>query len=98
MAKESKIGVWSPKGDGVYGDIDGGFPLAVFDSTMENTVVMSPLNTFMSANQMTLMDENTGEKLVTFGPLNSIDTVGWSCVCVCGGGGGGGDDTIQMVV
>lgn len=75
MASKSKIGVWSPDGDGVYGDIDGGFPLVVFDSTMENTLVLSPLNTFMSANQMTFLDMTTGEKLITFGPLNSIDIV-----------------------
>lgn len=74
MAKDIKYGVWSPE-TGVYGDIDGGFPLVVFDSTMDNTVVLSPLSSFMSANQITFTDDQTGDKVLTFGPISSVNEV-----------------------
>ena len=70
-----KINKWSPDIP-VYGDIDGGFPLVVYDSDMENAVVMSPAGPdFMSANQATFTDSKTGEKMLTFGPLSSITEV-----------------------
>ena len=69
-----KIDKWSPDIP-VYGDIDGGFPLVVFDSEMENAVVMAPDADFMSANQATFTDPATGEKTLTFGPLSSITEV-----------------------
>ena len=70
-----KINKWSPDIP-VYGDIDGGFPLVVYDSDMENAVVMSPAGPdFMSANQATFTDSKTGEKMVAFGPLSSITEV-----------------------
>lgn len=34
----------------VYSNIDGGFPLAVFDKEMKNSLIISPLNTFMSSS------------------------------------------------
>lgn len=74
VAKDIKYGVWSPE-TGVYGDIDGGFPLVVFDSTMDNTVVLSPLSSFMSANQITFTDDQTGDKVLTFGPISSVNEV-----------------------
>ena len=74
VAKDIKYGVWFPE-TGVYGDIDGGFPLVVLDSTMDNTVVLSPMNSFMSANQITFTDDQTGDKVLTFGPISSVNEV-----------------------
>jgi hypothetical protein len=71
MARFMKIGRWSPDIP-VYSGIDGGFPLVVFDSAMENAVVMAPASDFMSANQATFTDDATGDKTLTFGPLSSI--------------------------
>ena len=74
VAAFMKIDKWSPDTP-VYGDIDGGFPLVVFDSEMENAVVMAPATDFMSANQATFTDPVTGEKTLAFGPLSSITEV-----------------------
>ncbi len=73
VANELKVGVWGK--DDVYSNIDGGFPLVVFDKAMTKAMVLSPLNTLMSANQMRFTDSNTKDKMVTFGPLNTIDMV-----------------------
>ena len=81
MIDSIKIGVWGH--DDVYGKLDGGFPLVVFDKAMSEAVVLSPLNTFMSANQMSFTDQNTKEKALTFGPLSSIDSVSDSCRLHC---------------
>ena len=69
-----KIDRWSPDIP-VYGDIDGGFPLVVYDSVMENAVVLAPGEEFMAANQATFTDDKTGEKTLAFGPLSSITEV-----------------------
>ncbi len=61
--------------DPVYSNVDGGFPLVVFDKAMSKAMVLSPLNTLMSANQMSFTDPTTKKNMVTFGPLNTIDTV-----------------------
>ena len=74
MAAFIKIDKWSPDVP-IYSDIDGGFPLVVYDSAMENAVVMAPASDFMSANQATFTDNRTGEKTLTFGPLSSITEV-----------------------
>ena len=68
------IDEWAP-GKVFGGQIDGGYPLAVFDSTMSLASVLSPLNTFMSANQYSFKDNQSGDTLITFGPMSSIDTV-----------------------
>lgn len=69
-----KFGKWS-KEDQVYGSIDGGLPLVVFDSSMQNAVVISPLTSFMSATQASFTTDVVSETMVGFGPLSSIDTV-----------------------
>ena len=74
MAANINIGKWSPSDD-IYGDVDGGFPLVVFDSKLENTVVLSPWNAFMAANQISFTDSTTGGKVLSFGPLGSITEV-----------------------
>ncbi len=76
MAAVLKYGKWSPSSS-IYGDIDGGFPLVVYDSQMENTVVLSPANLFMSASQNTFKDDKTGESVLTFGPISMVDKVSW---------------------
>ena len=60
------------------GQLDGGYPLVLFnmfDSLMTEASVLSPLNTFMSANQYSFKDDQSGDTFVTFGPMSSIDTV-----------------------
>ena len=74
VAAFMKLGKWSAD-TSIYGDIDGGFPLVVFDSEMENAVVLSPAGDFMAANQATFKNDKTGEKTLTFGPLSSITEV-----------------------
>ena len=68
-----KFGQWGK--DEVYGNLDGGLPLVVFDSSMEAAVVLSPLNSFMAATQTSFTNQATNETAITLGPLSSIDTV-----------------------
>ena len=49
--------------------------LVVFDKAMSKAMVLSPLNTLMSANQMSFTDSNTKKNMVTFDPPNTIDTI-----------------------
>ena len=37
--------------------------------------MLSPASTFMSANQYSFKDDQTGETVLTFGPMSSIDEV-----------------------
>ena len=69
-----EIAEWSPD-KGVYGNIDGGFPLVVFNADMDAALVLSPATTFMSATQYSFKDEQTDDTLITFGPMSSIDEV-----------------------
>ena len=57
--------------------MDGGFPLVVFNSAMDTALVLSPATNFMSANQYSFKDDQTGEfqTVLTFGPMSSIDEV-----------------------
>ena len=70
-----KFGLWSQGDDNVYSAMDGGFPLVFFDSTMTNAVVLSPLNSFMSATQTSFTNNMTKEEALTLGPLGSINDV-----------------------
>ena len=81
VAAFMKIDRWSPDIP-IYGDIDGGFPLCVYDMAMENAVVMAPTSEFMSVNQATFTNDVTGEKILAFGPLSSITEVR-SCILAC---------------
>ena len=85
VARFMKIDRWSPDVP-IYSNIDGGFPLVVYDSVMENAVVMAPASDFMSANQATFNNTTTGEKTLAFGPLSSITEVGRSGLRECGCG------------
>ena len=69
-----KIAEWTPD-KGVYGEIDGGFPLVVFNSAMDTTLVLSPASTFMSATQYSYKDSQTKDTIITFGPMSSINEV-----------------------
>ena len=69
-----EIAEWSPE-KGVYGKVDGGFPLVVFNADMDTALVLSPATTFMSATQYSFQDNQTNETIVTFGPMSSINEV-----------------------
>ena len=69
-----EIAQWTPE-NGVYGKVDGGFPLVVFNEDMDTAMVLSPATTFMSATQYSFKDENTNDTVITFGPMSSIDEV-----------------------
>ena len=75
MAKDIKIGKWSSTPEDIYGNVDGEFPLVVFNSAMDTALVLSPASTFISANQYSFKDVQTGETVLTFGPMSSIDEV-----------------------
>ena len=77
MAKDIKIGKWSSTLGDVYGNVDGGFPLVVFNADMDTALVLSPATSFMSATQYSFKDEQTNETVMTFGPMSSIDKVSY---------------------
>lgn len=64
----TKVDRWSPDTD-LYHNDDGGYPLVVFDSDMTNTVVLSPLNTFMTSSS-TYKSPSVG-----FGIISSVNDV-----------------------
>lgn len=70
--KASKVDQWAPDVE-IYHNDDGGYPLIVFDSSMTNTVVLSPFNTFMSASSTywKLADSS----YVGFGIISSVNEV-----------------------
>ena len=74
MTDSIEIVEWTPD-KGVYGKVDGGFPLVVFNSAMDTALVMSPASTFMSATQYNYQDNQTKDTIITFGPMSSINEV-----------------------
>ena len=63
--------------DKVYGNLDGGVPLVFFDRySFGNTMVMSPLDSFMDMNQATWTTAK-GEDVIGFGPIGSLKSVSW---------------------
>jgi hypothetical protein len=72
--RETKIEKWSSQTE-VYGDLDGGFPLVIFNEGMDTALVLSPATTFMSATQYSFKDPQTGDMTLTFGPMSSIEEV-----------------------
>ena len=70
---------WPPK-KGIYQSLDGGFPMTIFNEAMDITVVLSPATTFMSATVNSVEDDQTNETSVTFGPMSSIDEVGFTAI------------------
>ena len=64
----TSVNRWLPDAE-LYDDDDGGYPLVVFDSDMSNTIVVSPLNTFM-ASSVTYTSPSVG-----FGIISSVDNV-----------------------
>ena len=51
---------------------------------MDTALVLSPATTFMSATQYNYQDSQTKERIITFGPMSSINEV-----ATAGRGGGG---------
>ena len=74
FASDVHVHEWSPDED-IPGGYDGGVPLVVFDSALENTVVISPANTFMSASQATWSPESSKSPAVGFGISGSVNDV-----------------------
>ena len=74
FAADIHIDKWSPSSP-PPGGIDGGLPLAVFDSDMQNTVVISPLSGFMSAGQETWEPKDKQPLAFSLGLLGTIDTI-----------------------
>ena len=69
------IGVFDSSLKEIYKGMEGGLPLVVFDSDMENTVVISPQNTFMSAHHEVFKPDGYTVPVFATGILGSVDTV-----------------------
>ena len=70
----TNIGKWASQTQ-VYGNLDGGFPLVIFNEAMDTALVLSPATTFMSATQYSFKDTKSGDTTLTFGPMSSINEV-----------------------
>ncbi len=72
---DTQIGQWSSDVV-IHHGADGGFPIVLFDSTMQNTLVISPLNTFMSVgtDYVTSKDPKK-DSYLSFGILSSVDSI-----------------------
>ena len=71
----NQAGLWSHNAS-IYHGVDGGFPLILFDSVMENTIVLSPYNTFMSAGtEFKASTRGSNNATFGFGILSSVDAV-----------------------
>ena len=69
-----KFGVFDSTSD-VYSNIDGGFPLIIFDKNMDKTLVISPLDTFMSATQAAFTPNGYKRPIFGFGIVPEVDSV-----------------------
>lgn len=59
----------------IYNKVDGGFPLAIFDSNMENTLVVAPQNTLMSGHQTTWKPKGVDVPLWGSGFLGTVESI-----------------------
>ena len=72
QVSQAYIGRWPSSS--LYEGEDGGYPVVLFDEAMENTIVLSPLNTFMSSLQATWT--TTAKELVFgFGIMDSVKEI-----------------------
>ena len=69
------VGIFSPSLKDIYSSMDGGLPLVVFDSTLENTVVISPQNTFMSAHQQVWKPDGYDVPVFATGILGTVENI-----------------------
>jgi len=74
FASDVHVHEWSSD-ETIPGGYDGGVPLVVFDSALENTVVISPANTFMSASQASWSPKSSKSPAVGFGITGSVSYV-----------------------
>ena len=72
--KSTQIGQWTPDVE-IYHGVEGGFPLILFDSVMDNAIVISPFNTFMSAGTGFTASTNDSKPTIGFGIISSVDSV-----------------------
>ena len=70
---ETMVGRW-PKEPLPSGE-DGGFPVVLFDAKMENTIVLSPMNTFMSSLQATWQSKADQKDVFGFGIMDSVEEI-----------------------
>ena len=75
MFNAQPTGVLNSSTEDIYNKVDGGFPLAIFDSKMENTLVISPQNTFMSAHQMFWKPDGYDVPVWGTGFLGTVDSI-----------------------
>ncbi len=59
----------------IYNKVDGGFPLAIFDSKMANTLVLAPQNTFMSGHQTTWKPTGSDVPVWGSGFLGTVESI-----------------------
>lgn len=71
---QTAIDQWPPI-KGIYQNLDGGFPLVIYNQAMDTAVVLSPATTFMSSTLNSFKDPQTNDTTLTFGPMSSIDEV-----------------------
>ena len=69
------IGKLSSSISSIYNRVDGGFPLVIFDSELENTIVISPQNTFMSGHQVTWKPQNYTVPVWGSGIIGKVDMI-----------------------
>lgn len=77
--KEAIVEKWTSRAL-VYASMDGGFPLVIFNEAMDTAVVLSPATTFMSAMQYNFDDPQSGDRILTFGPMRTIDEVNFTII------------------
>ena len=75
MTGDIVIGKLSSSISSIYNKVDGGFPLVIFDSELENTLVISPQNTFMSGHQVTWKPQNYTVPVWGSGIIGKVDMI-----------------------
>ena len=73
VASHVQFGVLDHLSD-IPGGLQGGTPLVFFDRNTRDTIVLSPLSTFMDTSQAT-WTTSKGDRVIGFGPIGSIKDV-----------------------
>jgi hypothetical protein len=75
QVSNTPTGKFSPDLKEIYKEQDGGLPLVIFDSTLDNAVVISPQNTFMSAHQQVWTPDGYQVPVFATGILGKVDNI-----------------------